>query len=89
MSILEPRPEEMPWDILPSAMELNSSIRVVSTEDSEAGGVSSLKTKQRLTREGGLLSVKETSSRQHGVRCYQRTLEENCECIRQALKEAY
>lgn len=57
---LEPHLEEMPCGILPSTMELNSRIRVVSTEDSEADRVSSPETKQRRTREGGFLSSEET-----------------------------
>lgn len=38
---LEPSPEERLGGILPCATELNSSSRVVGTEESEGGGVSS------------------------------------------------
>lgn len=52
----------MPCGILPSAMELNSSTRVVSTKDNEASGVSSSKAKNTLAREVGLLSVEESEA---------------------------
>lgn len=59
---LGPHPEEMPCGIFPSAMELNSSTRVVSIEDSEASGVSSSKANHTLAREVGLLSVEESEA---------------------------
>lgn len=76
MSSLEPRPEQMPWSILSSAVELKSSKSVARSEDSEGGGVSSPKTKPRLTREGGApFSGENRGNRGHGVRCSQRTPE--------------
>lgn len=46
----------MPWAFLPSAVELKCSSRVVRTEDSEAGDISSDETKQRLSRESDAIS---------------------------------
>lgn len=59
---VEPHPEEMPCSIFPSAMELKSSTRVVSTKESEARRVSSPKAKHRVAREGWFLSVEESEA---------------------------
>lgn len=76
-------------------MDSNRNIRVVSTGDTETDGVSSPKTKQKPTREGGApVRGGNTGSRERREGHSQRTLEEeaaigNSEGIQQAVKEVY